>query len=180
MQGAGQRNFERWIRSLLNTLGGYYDGGGGKLGYSVWYEELAEIVGEENVLFLPFELLREDRSEFLRRWLGFIGVEKIDSVLHSLTDSEKRNVRSVSVSGWSLSKLARTYVKFRPVFVVQAFGLPRGIAFRWPEFLRYTDRDEKICLTEDLSEEILEVCKAGNRRMNALDSDLNLEKYGYY
>lgn len=180
LQGPGQRSFERWVRSLLHTVGGRFDGGGEKLNYSVWYQELTEAIGEENVLFLPFELLRGNRTQFLKRWLGFIGAEDVDAVLHALSDSEEQNVRSTSTSEWSLRKPVRTYLKFRPVRVFQALGLPRGIAFRWPDFLRYTDRGEKIRLTEDISEEILDFYEEGNRRLDTSDSDLNLKKYGYY
>lgn len=180
VRGPDQHSFERWTRHLLHTVGGRYDGGGGKLDYSVWHEELAGAVGEENMLFLPFELLRQNRSEFLRRWLEFIGVEEIDSVLRSLPDSEKKNVRSVSKAEWFVSEPVRTYLEFRPVCIFRALGLPRGIAFRWPELLRYTDRDESICLTEDLSEVIMDVYEEGNRRLDEFDADLNLKQYGYY
>jgi hypothetical protein len=187
VRGAGQHNFQRWVRHLIHDVVGYYKGGGAKLNYSSWWEEIAEVVGEENVLFLPFELLQENTLEFLRQWLGYIGIEEADSIAHSLSNSEKQNRRSKSDRRWALRSPRREgpglprRVSWKLFEISQSLGLPKldlpaRLPLRWPDF----QRDDVIHLTEDISEEILDVYEEGNRLLDELDPDLNLEEYNYY
>ncbi len=129
---------------------GYYKGGGGKLDYSVWWKEVTELLGKENVFFLPFELLKESRSVFLKRWLGFIGVEKPNAIANSFDSAEKKRSNSISEHEWSVRKPSRDS---------STLGIGIPLSF-WPFGSR---RDGKICLTVDLSEEILSTYRHGNK-----------------
>lgn len=162
VRGAGQQNFETWVRHLLHDVIGHNKGGGVKLNYSLWWRELGAAVGTENVFFLPFELLREDRASFLRQWLGFLEVPEADSIVEALAGSEgtEQNVRSRSADTWAL----RTPIK-------------KGrYLLRWPDF----SRGSEIRLTEALKEEILTAYEAGNRSLDEEVPHLTLDAYGYY
>ncbi|PSQ86202.1 MAG: hypothetical protein BRD42_06120 [Bacteroidetes bacterium QS_3_64_15] len=162
VRGAGQQNFETWVRHLLHDAIGHNKGGGVNLDYSLWWRELRTAVGTENVFFLPFELLREDRATFLRQWLGVLGVPEADSIVDALSGSEgtEKNVRSRSADTWTL----RTPIK-------------KGrFLLRWPDF----SRESEIRLTEALRAEILAAYEEGNRSLDERCSHLNLGEYGYY
>ena len=159
---AGQQNFETWVRHLLHDAIGHNKGGGVNLDYSLWWRELRAAVGTENVFFLPFERLRENRAAFLRQWLGFLGVPEADSIVDALSGSggTGKNVRSRSEDTWAL----RTPIK-------------KGrFLLRWPDF----SRESEIRLTEALREEILSVYAEGNRSLDEQVPHLTLDEYGYY
>jgi hypothetical protein len=177
VRGAGQQNFERWVHHLLKTTSGFYQGGGVKLDYSVWREEISQAIGEENVFFIPFELLQDDERQYLRRWLGFIGEEKVDSLLESVASAESRNSQSApSESKWFVRDPIRTGPKLRLTRLFQTLGLPTSLPLRRPDF----KRDDEIYLTNRLTEEILDVYEEGNQLLGELEPTLDLKKYGYY
>lgn len=175
VRGASQENFERWALHLTNDRAGFYLGGGQKLSYYLWYESIVEALGETNVLLLPFELLRESTSGFLKRWLKFLGVESAVSIANSLSDTRAKNRRSGSDLKWDISPPIRK-LNLRPSRVFKAFGLPTSLPARWPDF----QRDEEIRLTRELSQETLRSYEEENRRLDNQGLDLNLKEYGYY
>lgn len=178
VKGAGQQNFEEWVRYILKDVVGHNKGGGKKLDYFIWWREVSRVIGEENTLFIPFELLKKDQSEFLRRWLSFIGAEKTDSIADSFsgTDDERVDVKSISRSEWIVRNPIRRGPNLRPTRVFRALGLPTTLPLRWPDF----GRDEKIQLTEELSREILGVYEEGNRLLDEQNPHLGLDAYEYY
>jgi len=176
VRGASQENFERWVRNITGDRDGFHFGGGQKLDYFRWWETVSEVLGKSNVLFLPFELLRENQGAFLARWLKFIGVEDSSFIANSLSQTEEMNRRSTSKSNWSIRDPIRTGPNLRPSRVFQALRLPSTLPARWPDF----QRGEKIQLTKELSDEILEPYEEGNRRLDNQGLGLNLKKYGYY
>jgi len=161
VRGAGQQNFEQWVRHLLHGVIGYHKDGGIKLDYSLWWRKLKGAVGRENVLFLPFELLRTNRTAFLQQWLGFLEVPEADAIVDALTETEgaEQNVRSRSEDTWTL----RTPIK-------------KGrYLLRWPDFFRGSE----IRMTEALREEIQSTYEEGNQWLDEQVSALNLREYGY-
>ena len=176
VRGASQENFERYARHITGNRAGFYLGQGKKLNYFRWWKTVTEVLGEANVLFLPFELLREHPKEFLKRWLNFTGIEKTDSIASSLSQTEEENRRSTSERAWSIRKPIRTGPSLRPTRVFQALGLPTNLPVRWPDF----QRGKEIQLPKELSAEILEVYKEGNYLLDKEGLDLNLKKYEYY
>jgi len=162
VRGAGQQNFEAWVRHLLHDVVGYNKGGGLKLNYALWWRRLGEAVGPENVFFLPFELLRADSAAFLRQWLDFLGVPEGGAIADALSGpgSAGQNVRSWSADTWSL----RTPIK-------KGHHL-----LRWPDF----SRGSEVRITDELKEEILTVYEEGNRSLDEHVPHLNLERYDYY
>ncbi len=186
IRGAGQANFRRWVHRLTHGVVGYYKGGGKKLDYSSWWKQIAAVVGEENMLFLPFELLQENAYQFLRRWLEFVGEEEADSIARSLSGAERRNCRSED-ERWSVRSPVRRgpgiprWISTKLFRIAERLGLPTlhfspRFPLRRPDF----QRDSEIHLTDELSGEILSVYEKGNRRLDELISNLELEKFGYY
>lgn len=175
VRGASQGNFERWARHLTGDRAGFYLGGGQKLNYYLWWKSIVEVLGETNVLLLPFELLRESTSRFLKRWLEFLGAERAVPIANTLSDTKAKNRRSASDVKWDVSPPIRK-LNLHPSRILKAFGLPTSLPARWPDF----QRGEEIHLTRELSEEILGVYEKGNRRLDNQGLGLNLENYGYY
>ncbi|MFB6274455.1 MAG: hypothetical protein ABEL51_16345 [Salinibacter sp.] len=162
VRGAGQQNFETWIRHLLHDVLGHNKGGGAKLNYALWWRQLGEAVGTDNVFFLPFERLRETPAAFLTEWLRFLEVPAPDSIVDTLSGPghNKQNVRSQSADTWSL----RTPIK-------------KGrYLLRWPDLWRGSE----IRLTDALREEILSVYAEGNRSLDEHLPHLRLDEYEYY
>ena len=178
-RGASQKSFERWVQYLLHQPVGYYLGGGMKLDYFSRWEKVTQAVSRDNVLLLPFELLKEDSSTFLRRWLGFLEVEEVDRVVDSLSQSSREqrlNVRSKSESVWALQDPIRTGLRLRPARVFRELGLPTRMPRQWPDF----NRDGHIHLTSDLRAEIVEAYADSNRMLDNRIPHLDLKKYNYY
>lgn len=173
---AGQQSFRRWVQYLLHDTIGYNKGGGVKLDYSIWWDEIDQVIGKENILFIPFELLKENSFEFLKRWVNFISPEEADAIANSLSSSDKENDRSISKNKWRVSSPIRRGPNLRPTRIFQAFGLPTSLPARWPDFRR----DDEIRLTEIISEEILKVYKKGNKHLDKINENIDLKKYNYY
>jgi hypothetical protein len=176
VRGAGQESFEKWVRRLIDDPIGYSKGGGAKLNFFSWYEEVVRAIGKENVLFIPFELLQEDAFGFLKRWLEFVGIERAKSIADIFSKSEKKRSRSTSDDTWVL-KGPKKYGPFlHPSIIFRMLGLPTRLPQRLPDFWR----DEEIALTEELSLEILEKYEEGNRMLDDVIKREDLSKYGYY
>jgi hypothetical protein len=178
--GAGQEGFETWVRHLTQSPIGYYLGGGIKLDYWTWYQEIEAAVGEGNTYLLPFELLKKSRSRFIRQFLDLLEIEKtdVDRLLQDLgpSDDQKRNVSSRTGSVWSLRKPVGTGPRLRPTRMWKALGFPARLPMRWPDL----SREDSIRLTPGLSQEILDVYGHGNRHLNNRFPELELGTYSYY
>lgn len=177
--GASQSDFEAKARRKLGP--GYYKKGI-KFDYELLRRELVKVVGEENVLMLPYELMKEDLEDFLRRWFCFLERqeegEQIMEKLESESDTKGRNVRSSSERTWVIRprtlRAART-IRLRPVRVFARFGLPTEIPIRWPDY----EREEEIRLTPQLEQEIMSTYKKSNRAL-AEAIEMRLGQYDYY
>ena len=176
IRGASQKNFEAWIGKITNTSLGTYAGGGEKLDYFSWWEAVGGTVGKENVLLLPFELLKKNQSAFLRQWLSFLGVRERDDIVEALSGGgNEENRRSTSTSVWSLRSPIRTGPPLWPR-LFHKLNLPTSLPARWPDF----SREKSIRLSPELSERILAVYNGGNRRLEDAISNLELGTYGYW
>jgi hypothetical protein len=180
VRGADQEGFEAWVRHLTQNPVGYYMGGGLKLDYLAWYNEIESAVGANSVRMLPFELLGENEVDFVRRYLTMLGAEEsdVERVVDDLkkSASRKRNVSSRTGSEWLLREPVRTGPRLRPARLCSALGLPGRLPLRWPDF----SRENSIFLTSDLSREILGTYEQSNQQLDEVLPGLELGKHGYY
>jgi len=176
---ASQQEFEQRVERYLDAQADYYCGPGVKLDYELLHEHLADGIGNENILLLPFELLKTDAVSFVRKLLTFMDAEKdIDRVLSILNESPKRNVKSASARTWLISGAEpRREVEFEmhPGRVFSALGLPRSISFHFDG----PERGTSITLTDYLTERILNRYSVSNRHLSDR-LGLGLGQYGYY
>lgn len=179
VRGASQEGFEIWVRHLTQNPVGYYIGGGLKLDYLAWYNEIESAVGANSLCMLPFELLEENEGDFVRRYLTMLGVEESDAnrVVDDLgSGNQKQNVSSKTESVWMLREPVRTGPRLRPARLWSALGLPGRLPLRLPDF----SREKSISLTPDLSREILDVYEQSNRQLDNVLPELELSRYDYY
>jgi len=68
--------------------------------YFEWWKTASEKIGEENILLLPMELLREDNYCFLMRWANFFGMENDQHTLGMINraSDERKRVSSTSIN----------------------------------------------------------------------------------
>lgn len=177
--GASQSDFEA---KAHRKIGPAYYRKGIKFDYELLRRELAEVVGEENVLMLPYELMKEDLEGFLRRWFCFLERQEegkqIMEKLKGESDTKSRNVRSSSERAWVIRprtlRAVRT-IRLRPLSVFEGLGLPTEIPLRWPDL----ERGEEIRLTPQLEQEIMSTYEESNRAL-AEAIGMDLSRYGYY
>jgi hypothetical protein len=176
--GASQFDFEEDTRRRIGA--GYYKEGI-HFDYDLLRQKLVEVVGEENVLMLPYELMKEDLRDFLGRWFDFLGrpreggqiIERLEE-----SDAKARNVRSSSEKTWGLrdrTLRGANTIRLRPVGVFARLGFPTEIALRWPDF----EREDDIRLTPQLEQEIMSTYEESNRAF-AKAIDMDLSRYNYY
>lgn len=176
--GASQQHFEAWVSELLDPEREYYRNGI-ILDYGLLYSLLAEALGEGNILLLPYELMRDDFEEFMRRWFEFLkildpGLDWLARIQH---DGE-RNVRSTGRQSWSIrprTKAGVATVPMRPWRLFNALNLPTGIPLRWPDFRR----GDKILLTPELADRIRNTYADSNKQL-ARKIAMDLAKFDYY
>lgn len=178
VQGASQAHFEQWVRHLIHDPIGRYAAGGEKLDFYSWWQKATEALGNDHVLFLPFERLNEDPADFLREWLAFLELKRADEVVENLLRSglQKRNVQSKARSVWALKKPKQIGPSISIPRALQKFGLPEEMAVRWPDI----SRGSEIRLTAELSTDILGAFAESNRLLEKAVPNLDLERYGYY
>jgi hypothetical protein len=178
--GASQKNFERWIRRILDPDRGYYEGGGIQHNYYLFWQQVTVAVGTENTLVLPLEHLKEDMSGYLSRLFRFLEIpEEGADIIASLSEPEnlKRNANtSSSKDTWDLKAPIRTGPWFRPGRLFRALGFPHRMPLRWPDFRR----GKEIRLTSELRAHILGVYADENRRLDRALEEVDLRSYGYW
>lgn len=167
--GAGQDHFERSVRSLLgpdyDRLGAYGD-------YERMRNYLADALGEENVLLLPYELLTADPRRFMAEMLRFLGSRMaVEDLVDAGSTRGSANVRRAGAQSWTL-RPGRPAITVRPERLRKILGAGRRLPI-W-----FNRNDDSITLTPELSEEILRVYDESNRRL-AEATDLPLGELGY-
>ncbi len=101
--GASQRDFERRVYRRLDPSKEYFDTRV-DLDYLLQHRLLCECVGSKHLLFLPYELMKDDTAEFYKYWFDFMGL-KVNSSMGSLLNrasTTKHNVRSSGRAAWAL------------------------------------------------------------------------------
>jgi len=177
--GASQSDFEARMRRKIEN---YYKSGV-TLDYARLRRALMGVIGSENVLLLPYELMKESLPDFLERWFQFLGrpeeggrvTEEIEA---DSEDTKARNVRSSSEDTWALRERTLRGVKtiqLRPGRLFGALGLLTEVPLRWPDF----EREDKIRLTPSLKWEIMNTYEESNRIL-AEHIEMDLGRYDYY
>jgi len=177
--GVSQDKFEQRVRKRIGP--DYYQSGI-KLEYDLLWQALVDVVGEENTLLLPYELMKENLPDFLRRYFSFLeraeeGSRIIEKVETS-PDLATRNARSNGENTWALQDRTMRGVKtirLRPSRLFSALGLPSRIPLRWPDF----EREDQIRMTPSLKREIMSTYEESNRVLSE-HIEMDLGRYDYY
>ena len=180
LRGASQADFEDSVRSLISVDAGYHLQGVA-YDYNRLYDSCARAVGEENVIFLPFELMKEDRCQFLKAWLKFMGCEDKAGAASKVAcngGSMPKNVRSHASNAWKLRPLTdRNYrvIELPVQRIWDKLGLPKKVVFRTPDL----KRENEIYLTPEVYDAIVARYAESNRQLSE-QIGFDLKKYGYY
>jgi hypothetical protein len=174
-RGASQRGFEAFVAEFIDPATGYYRDGL-LLDYQTLVDQLAEGVGGDNVLILPFEHIAGDWTRFHRALVEFVAGPSAAGATLPGTAGHKRNARSSTEDTWRLRKSApvETFL-LRPQGLFRLLGLPGAVPLRLPD----PRRERCIRMTEALRARILARYADANRAM-ALTTGLDLERYGYF
>lgn len=175
---ASQRHFEEWTAGLLDPRREYYRNGV-VLDYNLLHTLLTETLGVGNILLLPYELMRDDLGEFMRRWFEFLKVS--DPGFECLVQNQhrgERNVRSTGAQRWSIrprTQAGVATIPLKPWRLFNALNLPTEIPLRWPDFRR----GDNILLTQGLANRIREAYAESNRKL-ASRIEMDLAEFDYY
>lgn len=175
--GASQSDFESKMYSRVNIHDSYFNEGINFNYFLIW-SKLCSAIGSSNVLFVPYELMREDLSSFIKVWFNFFDLKSdcsdvIDKVLG--LRSPKTNVKSIGSKTWRLSRLdMRDCTVFFSPTLKKYLGVPR-IAFRVPDL----SRGRTISLGAELEARIKERYAESNKALSG-EISFDLKKYGYY
>lgn len=159
---AGQIDFERLVRAVSSPKLDRF-GFGMLLDYHCVYTELIDTLGEDNVLVLPYEQLKDDVTNFLYPILHYLGTpaEKIREI-HTVAATTVTNASSAQ-GVWHLRR--------RPVRMGRrSLFLPGLNRWKAPGTIR---------LTPDLQQSVSQAYAPSNRAL-ARDSNIDLERYGYF
>lgn len=146
-----QTDFQEHVRSLIDPHRRLYEDGV-VLDYHAVACGLSRALGEENVMVLPYEMMREDPADFFSRWANFLGLSEADTTqlqfLIEQSSPEVRNARSLPEDRWAIS--------------------PDG-----------TEEDECVKLTESLRQKLLATFRDSNQKLDC-EVKYDMKIYGYY
>ena len=150
-----QEDFRDHVHALLEPRRRLYEDGI-VLDYNAVTRGLYRALGEDNVLVLPFEMMKEEPTDFFVRWATFLSLSDDDIYrLKSFTersDLTPMNVRSLTDNRWHIR---------------------REVAH-----LAHTGKDNFIKMTDDLSHQILSAYQTVNETLDDL-IEVDLQSYGY-
>jgi len=178
-RGASQRDFVQYVHRVLDPAKEYFDSRV-DLDYALQYRLLCDCVGSENLLFLPYELMKENVTCFYNYWFDFMELKENLSMGSTVSKAStaKHNVRSSGRATWALRDRCTRDVPFVWLRPGRLFSL---IGFQPPKlYLRIPDlqRGKEITLTPELSRHVLSRYKESNTMLsNKIDFDI--KNYGY-
>jgi hypothetical protein len=161
LQNPGQSDFEKFVQEVASPRKSRY-GFGMLLDYNILYDHLIEVSGNDNLLILPYELLKDTPGTFLNLILQNLDTpeDKVKSICTSTTN-KKANVRSEQENEvWKLRDTHNRKVK--------------RLLHRW----LLQEKNQTIEITPDLKNIIHRAYSIGNQKL-AAKTDLALEQYGY-
>lgn len=162
---ASQADFESQVRQLLSSSVTVQYQEGQWLNYDRVYGKLVEAIGEENVLLLPYEMLKNEPETFVQSIERFTDSE-LDLSGKNAEISLKTNVRSQKRDGVKFWKLRSR--RFR--FLNNRVGKMLENHDPFPKY---------ISVSEEFRREILENFKRSNKELSD-KLGLKLESYGYF
>jgi hypothetical protein len=173
VRGASQKSFDEWVQYLVHDPVGYYSGGGSKVEYYMVYKKLKNAIGSDNVLIIPFEMLKNDPKLFLSKWSKFIGEKNVHI---SVKETSEMNKNSLNNNTWRIKKPINEGFKVYPNRLQSILRVPNRIPNRWPDF----GRDKEVYLSESLSDEIMQVYRESNEKLDKVMEHSDLKKYEYF
>lgn len=145
-----QTNFREHVHTLLDPHRRLYEDGI-VLDYHAVGRGLMDALGEQNVLILPYEMMKEDLADFFDHWIDFLDLPENDADrLQSLIERSNfkaRNARGLSGNRWSIYESG-------------------------------AEEKREIKLTEELSQQIMTPFRELNQRLDGM-LEADLEGYGY-
>lgn len=165
---AGQKDFEAKVDYLLDQRYGYHIYGVWMNYFRIW-QLLSGVVGGENVLFLPQEMLTAQQKDFVERCSSFVGYSGEEIQLDGVQPRD--NKRSVSENSWKLrpyslqenSAFAQGGVKNR---ILRKLKIPRVF-------------NKEVTVTRELNERInLKFAHENSLLSHGLG--INLADYGFH
>lgn len=158
---AGQADFERLVREVTSPNLARYEFGM-LLDYGAIYDRLRQVIDSQDLLVLPYELLRQSPQLFLRTFLEGLNTpsDKVAEIVR-LTKGTTANVRSEQ-GVWKL--------RAPPARKIAGVRLPGQV---------FGKREQTIELTSDISDRILKAYAASNQTL-AAKTGVNLGDHGYF
>ncbi|WP_292294451.1 hypothetical protein [Marivita sp.] len=157
---AGQENFERLLSDVISPQFSRY-AFGSLLDFGSLYQNLASVMGSENIMVWPYEQVKEDALGFLRSLLPVLNTPAADAqATYEAASGSKANVRSAGQT-WTLRPNGNRLSRLRS---------------------RFSSRKASpatINLTNDLSQRVLQAYAAQNHRFSEA-TGVDLRKYGYF
>jgi hypothetical protein len=146
-----QTDFQEHVSALLDPQRRLYEDGV-VLDYYAVGRGLMGALGEENVLILPYEMMKKDPADFFAHWVGFLDLSEGDAVpLKSLI--EQSTLRALNTR-----------------------AMPGN---RWAVYEDGAEEGGVIKLTEEVSQQIMTTFRESNRCLNGM-IEPDLKGYGYY
>ncbi|MEM6585370.1 MAG: hypothetical protein AAF692_06415, partial [Pseudomonadota bacterium] len=124
-------------------------------------ERVQGVVPRENIMFMPFELLNQDRARMVRDLEAFLEAP-IDA---SLFDTRPLNVKKVAERRWAVQPLKE--------------GGLKALAHELRRWATLDPRPKSVFLPERLEREVQLHFREGNEKL-AKDFGYPLEELGYY
>ena len=176
---ASQKSFEEWVKNIISSSLDYYHGGGIHLDYHHNIDFMLRAVGEDNLLVLPVEMLKEEPKKYLYNLYLFLSLDfesgSFKNILQKISRKPKKSNKSCR-NTWNLKKLRSLYLLYsNKVESSQTFGPTKRIPVRWFDW----NRENKIHLSNGLRKKIRSKYEEGNKRLNNILSDVDLSRYGY-
>lgn len=182
IEKASQENFEEYINKRLDLSSHNYTKGA-MMYYDTIYKKIADPVGCDNVLVIPYETMKENVSKFIQIWFNFLGIpkEEMRGVLEKVVSgeiSQAKNERSVSQNEWRLRERSFENVQTSQSWagrLLHGIGILNQLLVPRPS----RSREGTIRVSPRLTERVLKVYAESNR---ALDDMINIDlsAHGYY
>ena len=162
-----QNHFRRWVEDRITPEKKCFSSAGVRVEYHTLIQKLQKVL-KNNLLVLPFEMLKKDPTSFVEKCCDYAGRRVPQSI-----SLKPKNKKSLSEKKWRVSSYSRRHIQLRPSRLFHAvLGRSR---IRIPVW----GREKEITLTEDLSKLILKRYKTENEKLDR-HLNLGLKQYGYY
>jgi len=153
---------------------------------SLWFDEIFDLVhlvfDNDKVLFVPYEILRQDQNEFIKSTVGKLGLIKQGDLTYSST-AKKENINKGRSGGNNL-RSAGLFSKVLDMATYCKFLVPKSYVEQIKQMVITIQSKQNVTIgaevkiTEKHSQQVRKLYRKSNARMAKLTST-NLESLGY-